>query len=184
MKKGHSGCSSCRHSGCSSCFRGNGLLLMCWVIVTWTLEYILQWNSSWNTKISIQVIHLKMSSVKWQLFCSSRDHFVYAPSQWQMTLHCNVVSHWLGAYTKWSLFQPPWDNPIPCSVAGYLAALQPISRRFWLMMGWRPWESSWNMKTRMCPALRYAGLLISQKRKWLAKLLQRNWWPWVIGSDS
>ena len=31
------------------------------------------------------------------------NHFVYVPSQWEMTLHCNVVSHWLGAYTKWSL---------------------------------------------------------------------------------
>ena len=31
-----------------------------------------------------------------------RDHFVYAPSQWETTLHCNVASHWLGAYTKWS----------------------------------------------------------------------------------
>ena len=31
-----------------------------------------------------------------------RDHFVYAPSQWEATLPCNVVSHWLGAYTKWS----------------------------------------------------------------------------------
>ena len=28
---------------------------------------------------------------------------VYAPSQWGTTLQCNVVSHWLGAYTKWSL---------------------------------------------------------------------------------
>ena len=27
------------------------------------------------------------------------DHFVYAPSQWETTLHCNVVSHWLGANT-------------------------------------------------------------------------------------
>ena len=25
------------------------------------------------------------------------------PSQWETMLHCNVVSHWLGAYTKWSL---------------------------------------------------------------------------------
>ena len=32
-----------------------------------------------------------------------RDHFVYAPSHWETMLHCNVVSHWLGAYTKWSL---------------------------------------------------------------------------------
>ena len=27
--------------------------------------------------------------------------FVYASSQWDTTLHCNVVSHWLGAYTNW-----------------------------------------------------------------------------------
>ena len=31
------------------------------------------------------------------------DHFVYAPSQWKTTLQCNVVSHWLGAYTKLSI---------------------------------------------------------------------------------
>ena len=30
-----------------------------------------------------------------------RDHFVCAPSQWEMTLRCNVVSHWLGAHMKW-----------------------------------------------------------------------------------
>ena len=32
-----------------------------------------------------------------------KDHFVYAPSQWDTTLHYNVVSNWRGAYTKWSL---------------------------------------------------------------------------------
>ena len=32
-----------------------------------------------------------------------KDNFVYAPSQWETTLQCNVVSHWLGAYTKWPL---------------------------------------------------------------------------------
>ena len=32
-----------------------------------------------------------------------RDHYVYAPNQWETTLQCNVVSHWLGAYTKWFL---------------------------------------------------------------------------------
>ena len=29
--------------------------------------------------------------------------FVYALNQWETTLQCTVVSHWLGAYTKWSL---------------------------------------------------------------------------------
>ena len=32
-----------------------------------------------------------------------RDHFAYAPSQREMALQCNVVSHWLDAFTKWSL---------------------------------------------------------------------------------
>ena len=47
-----------------------------------------------------------------------RDHFVYPPSQWETTLHCNVVSHWLGAYTKWSLprWQNPTDNPYKVSL--------------------------------------------------------------------
>ena len=32
---------------------------------------------------------------------SSRDHFLHSPNQWETTLHCNVLSHWLGVYTKW-----------------------------------------------------------------------------------
>ena len=35
-----------------------------------------------------------------------RDHFVYAPSHSETTLQCNIISHWLGAYTKWSLHTP------------------------------------------------------------------------------
>ena len=28
---------------------------------------------------------------------------MYAPNQWETTLHYNAASHWLRAYTKWSL---------------------------------------------------------------------------------
>ena len=35
----------------------------------------------------------------------NRNHCGYTSCQWETTLHCNVVSHWLGAYTKWSLHQ-------------------------------------------------------------------------------
>ena len=31
------------------------------------------------------------------------DHFVNAPVHWETELQCSVVSHWLGAFTKWSL---------------------------------------------------------------------------------
>ena len=37
----------------------------------------------------------------------SRVHFVYAPSQWETTLQCNVVSHWLVAYKKVPACSPP-----------------------------------------------------------------------------
>ena len=34
---------------------------------------------------------------------SNRDHSVYGPSQWEMTLQCSVVSHWLSPYAGLSL---------------------------------------------------------------------------------
>ena len=38
---------------------------------------------------------------------------VYAPSQWETTLRCcNIVSHWLGAHTKWSLHVGSKSNSI------------------------------------------------------------------------
>ena len=43
----------------------------------------------------------KNKSPPWRVLC--RNHFVHAPNHWETTLHCNVVSHWLGACTKWSL---------------------------------------------------------------------------------
>ena len=36
-----------------------------------------------------------------------RDHFVYAPNQWETMLHCNVASHWQGTYIEWSLMTLP-----------------------------------------------------------------------------
>ena len=45
--------------------------------------------------------------------CISRDYPVHAPDQWEMTLQCNVVSHWLGAYTKRSLHLTPWFLSFP-----------------------------------------------------------------------
>ena len=37
-----------------------------------------------------------------------RDYSLYAPSQWEMALHCNAISHWLSAYTEWSLNIQEW----------------------------------------------------------------------------
>ena len=45
----------------------------------------------------------KVAVIFFRLQCVIRDYFVHAASQWETTLQCNVVSHWLAAYTKWSL---------------------------------------------------------------------------------
>ena len=47
-------------------------------------------------------LHQHIGWMTYQVY--TKDHFVYAPSQWETTLQCNVVSHWLGAYTEWSLW--------------------------------------------------------------------------------
>ena len=39
-----------------------------------------------------------------------RDHYVHAPSQWETTLHCNVISHLLQA--NWSLMWYPNCNSV------------------------------------------------------------------------
>ena len=54
------------------------------------------WSRSWFVACSVPSHYLNYC--QWY-----RDHFVNAPSQWEMTLHCNVISHWLDAFTKWSL---------------------------------------------------------------------------------
>ena len=50
---------------------------------------------------------------------SMMDHSVNAPSQWEGTLHCNVISHCLVTYTKW--FQQ-WDNQFSFFVASLLSS--------------------------------------------------------------
>ena len=41
------------------------------------------------------------------VYCCPREQFRHAPNQWDTSLHCNDVSHWLGACLNcslWSLF--------------------------------------------------------------------------------
>ena len=46
---------------------------------------------------------LKMEHMQAEWWPRCRGYSLHAPSQWETTLHCNVVSHCLGAYTIWSL---------------------------------------------------------------------------------
>ena len=53
-----------------------------------------------------------------EIFC--RDLSVDVPSQWETTLHCNVISYWLGAYTKWSLTPAELGQWRGCWCLGHL----------------------------------------------------------------
>ena len=51
-----------------------------------------------STYIMSAILLTSWTYIQWS-FCVLQ----YAPSQWEPTLQCNAVSHWLGACTKWSL---------------------------------------------------------------------------------
>ena len=109
----------------------------CWLImITEVLWHSPRGNCTENAQniysyMSVKITNLKsqphlseanelnwpISKFKWQMSeitCGplgsvSKDHFVYAPSQWETTLQCNVVSHWLDTFIKWSLVS--WQQP-------------------------------------------------------------------------
>ena len=63
-----------------------------------------------NTQLATQTSHCCSSCC-----CSlSWDHSVYAPSQWEIALQCNAISHWLGAHTEWTLSMPSVENVVKC----------------------------------------------------------------------
>ena len=76
------------HSGSNTC-----------MFITYSHRpYHTSWHTGFATRKGIWTYGFGLTSMGY-----SRIFFVYAPSQWETTLQYNVVSHWLGAFTKWSL---------------------------------------------------------------------------------
>ena len=63
------------------------------------------WSLSWNSSANTANLNTGESVYG--------DHFVYAHSQWETTLHSNIVFHWLSTYTRWSLrlCSMLWNTP-------------------------------------------------------------------------
>ena len=58
-----------------------------------------------STVLSITNNNKAWTSV-WFLGCIAAlfmDNYGYALNHWEMTLHCNVISHWLSTYPEWCL---------------------------------------------------------------------------------
>ena len=49
------------------------------------------------------VVILVCAMASWIFGVESREH-VRGHSQWEAMLQCNAICHWVGAYTKWSLW--------------------------------------------------------------------------------
>ena len=87
-----------------------------WLITVWTRSNsliatkIIKWETNSHIYILCNIMihglypHLIKCNIEFHnAIMMDRDHFSYAPSQWEAMLWCNIVSHWLGAYKKWSL---------------------------------------------------------------------------------
>ena len=111
----------CSHPSCSKVIAMKYCTRLCKILLRYdtlqciytknqfSIEFELRWKTrTWNrSTLDVRQIHPEgiHSTVCYNtcILHLDRDHFVYAPSQWETTLQCNVVSHWLGAFTKWAL---------------------------------------------------------------------------------
>ena len=59
-------------------------------MMSFPFEFIYVWIPLWFVSVVILLFH-------------SRDHSGYGLNQWEMTLHDNILSHWLSLYPEWSL---------------------------------------------------------------------------------
>ena len=64
----------------------------------------------------------------------ARDHFVDAPSQWETTLRCDRVSHWLGSFTKWSLLcLALFHENLFLTWFGAIIAIEHLRKAYWIL---------------------------------------------------
>ena len=77
----------------------NTIYWICWIGAKWR-DGVWILLSTRNFFKLLRQIPSASTNLRW---VECRDHFVYVPNQWEMTLQCNIISYWLGALTEWSL---------------------------------------------------------------------------------
>ena len=96
-------------------------------ILTWFTPLRRNRSKIWTELqiISFKKIHLKMS-------VKCRVYFVYAPSQLETTLQCNVYSHWLGTLKKMILENGGHFVPAPMWNVSWQPSTQHVTHRLYL----------------------------------------------------
>ena len=114
MRTIHASFPFCRRSVTFNCthipqgyFTGTGAII--WLPqCQWSNPEKYRWTYFMNLKWAVCTAKTKQNITKsfacLMGYTGCKDRSVHAPSQWEMTLHCNVFSHLLGAYMKWSLW--------------------------------------------------------------------------------
>ena len=107
-------------------------------------------------------------------FVRHRDHFVNMPSQWEMTL-CNVISHWLGTYTKWSLETPMVPSHYLKQISSIISKTSKIFSKF---SRWYFQNSDTFIKKKCSCSLillpAWSGNSWADAKNWLSDVLSRN----------
>ena len=68
-------------------------------MILWLWKHMYHKKQWWRCeRVHPMNFHIILLCCIW-LCLGHRDDFVYAPSQWETTLQCNIVSDWLCAYT-------------------------------------------------------------------------------------
>ena len=128
--------------------------------------------------------------------CIPRGNFVYAASQWETTLQCNVISYRLGTYRKRSL------TPIPTQIAKFMGPTWGPPGSRWHQMG--PMLALWTLLSgqavpgqraaitatgiptkMMCMAAQeivYGMILLHEQGTWTGVILYRS--TWIITSHT
>ena len=75
-------------------------------VFVWNVGIIMCWKcqhgSMWSCYNRINSLVNEMELAPRRFEC--RDYLVYVPSRSETNLQCNIVSHWLGPFAKWSLW--------------------------------------------------------------------------------
>ena len=89
----HSSMGSANERGCHN---------VTWSLIGWAHPQKDHWSG--GAPFSWGLFHCSFAYCNWSYGrYVNRDYFVYAPSEWDTTLQCNVNSHWLVACLKWSM---------------------------------------------------------------------------------
>ena len=82
---------------CDSCVSANAVIIYGLLDIFCYIKYIIPWNHQQCLLPNKE--YLSTCNFIKQI----RDQSGYWFSQWEMTLHCNVISHWLSPYPECSL---------------------------------------------------------------------------------